>query len=190
MSTAIGTTNRVGLNGPSARTGGHCMRFIKLSTVALLAALLLLSATLRLPAAAPPTPAPRTYTVLVGAESVHRGIDVMAYFPGTRHDPRRRHRPLASRTATRSIPSPSSATSRGRHRSSCAASRGLPDTPSPLVFNPTAVVPTAPTDDSSVTRTTFVNSGPDGSRGWPGAARSTSPSRPPARTTTSASCTA
>ncbi len=56
------------------------MRLVRLSTVLLLS---LLALVLAYPAAATAckAPAPRTYTVLVGAENAHRGVDLMAYFP-------------------------------------------------------------------------------------------------------------
>jgi plastocyanin len=58
------------------------MRFVRLSMVVLLA---LLALVLAYPAAASAStsPQPRTYKVLVGAESVARGVDLMAYFPDT-----------------------------------------------------------------------------------------------------------
>ena len=127
------------------------MRLIRLSTVALLAVFLLLlgfSAT----AGAAPSAAPRTYTVLVGAESAHRGIDVMAYFPdtvkihvGDTVHWRQNSNEIHTVTFLGTEPQPPLL---------------LPATPppSPLAFNPMAVIPSPPIAGLGNT-TTFVNSG-------------------------------
>jgi len=128
------------------------MRLIRLSTVALLAVFLLLlgfSAT----AGAAPSAAPRTYTVLVGAESAHRGIDVMAYFPdtvkihvGDTVHWRQNSNEIHTVTFLGNQPQPDLL---------------LPATPppSPLAFNPIAVIPTVPTDGKLGDPAMFVNSG-------------------------------
>jgi plastocyanin len=100
--------------------------------------------------------APQTYTILVGAEDAHRGIDVMAYFPSsvTIHVGDSIHWIQNSNeihTVTflgTSAPPPLLLP---------AALLGLPELPSPLVFNPGAVnqVTTGVLGDP----TTFVNSG-------------------------------
>ncbi len=127
------------------------MRLVRLSTVALLAVSLLLlgySAT----AGAAPSAASRTYTVLVGAESAHRGIDVMAYFPhrvrihvGDAVHWRQNSNEIHTVTFLGTEPQPPLL---------------LPATmpPSPLAFNPMAVIPSPPIVGLGNT-TTFVNSG-------------------------------
>jgi len=130
------------------------MRLIRLSTVALLAVCLLLGYAAT--AGAAPSAAPRTYTVMVGAESVHRGIDVMAYFPGTvkihvgdtvrwRQNSNEIHTVtfLGDMTVAPPLLLPATA----------------PTPPSPLVFNPMAAFPTVPTGNELGDTTTFVNSG-------------------------------
>jgi len=132
------------------------MRLFRLSTVALLAVFLLLlgySAT----AGAAPSAGPRTYTVLVGAENAHRGIDVMAYFPSkvkihvgdtvkwVQHSNEIHIVTFLGGSQPPEFVVP-------------AASLGLPPTPSPLVFHPLAVNRVAPSGGLADT-TTFVNSG-------------------------------
>jgi plastocyanin len=56
------------------------MRLVRLSAVTVMTAVLL-ALVLAVPALAKPAGAAHTYTVLVGAENVHRGVDVMSYFP-------------------------------------------------------------------------------------------------------------
>ena len=56
------------------------MRFARVSVVSLLAVFLLLLSYATV-AGAQPSAAPRTYTVLVGAESAQRGVGIMAFFP-------------------------------------------------------------------------------------------------------------
>lgn len=132
------------------------MRLVRLSTVALLAVFLLLlgfSAT----AGAAPSAAPRTYTVLVGAENAHRGIDVMAYFPsnvkihvGDTVKWVQHSNEIHTVTFLGGSPLPEFVVP--------AASLGLPPTPSPLVLNPLAVNRLAPFGELADTGT-FVNSG-------------------------------
>lgn len=131
------------------------MRLIRLSTVALLAVCLLLlgyAAT----AVAAPSAAARTYTVMVGAESVHRGIDVMAYFPGTvkiHVGDTVRWRQNSNEIHTVTL----------LGDTTVAPPLLLPATaltpPSPLVFNPMAVFPMVPTDNKLGDTNMFVNSG-------------------------------
>jgi plastocyanin len=141
------------------------MHLARRSTFIVLAVALL---TLALAASALAKPAgPRTYTVLVGAESVPKGVDVMSYFPDhlTIHVGDTVHWVQNSNEihtvtflGTSTLP----------ELIVPAASLGLPSTPSPLVFNPTAVNPTAAT--SLEATTTYVNSGLMGRE--PGQARS------------------
>jgi len=135
------------------------MRLIRLSTVALLAVFLLLlgfSAT----AGAAPSAAPRTYTVLVGAESAHRGIDVMAYFPdtvkihvGDTVHWRQNSNEIHTVTFLGGNPLPPLIVPAD------TLIPPLPLTPSPLVFNPMAVNREAPTGGLLGDTSAFVNSG-------------------------------
>lgn len=142
------------------------MRFVRTSMLALLAVLLLVLGLSASAGAA--TPAPTTYKVLVGAESAQRGLDVMAFFP---HDISvhvgdtvhwvQNSNEIHTVTFLGGQPIPEIIVP--------AASLNLPDTPSPLVFNPVAVDMTAPADGLGDT-TTYVNSGLMGRE--PGQARS------------------
>ena len=132
------------------------MRALKLSTISLLAVLLLLLA-FATTAQATTRHHPRTYAVLVGAENAHRGIDVMAFFPDsiTIHvgDTVRwiqNSNEIHTVTFLGGGPAPDLILP--------AAVLGLPEDPSPLVFNPTAVNRAAAPGGLSDT-TTFVNSG-------------------------------
>lgn len=132
------------------------MRLVRLSTVALLAVFLLLlgySAT----AGASPWGASRTYTVLVGAENAHRGIDVMAYFPddikihvGDTVRWVQNSNEIHTVTFLGGSPLPQFVVP--------ATSLALPETPSPLVLNPVAVNRLTPSGGLTSTAT-FVNSG-------------------------------
>ena len=131
------------------------MRHAKALLLALLATLLLGLGLAPMALAWHPR-APQTYTVLVGAENAHRGIDVMAFFPSsvTIHVGDSIHWIQNSNeihTVTflgGSTPPPLLLP---------ATLLGLPEVPSPLVFNPGAVnqTPTGALGDT----TTFVNSG-------------------------------
>ena len=108
-------------------------------------------------AGARPSPSPRTYTVLVGAENAPRGIDVMAYFPGhvrvhvgdTVHFVQNGNE-IHTVTFLGGAQLPEFIVP--------AASLGLPADPSPLVFNPQVVARTASPVSLGDT-TTWVNSG-------------------------------
>ena len=131
------------------------MRLVRSSAVAALAVFLLLG--LAAAAGATPSATPRTYTVLVGAESAHRGVDVMAYFPSslrirvgdTVHWVQNSNE-IHTVTFLGGGPPPDFVVP--------AASLGLPATPSPLVFAPMAVNRSLPPGGLGDT-TTFVNSG-------------------------------
>jgi plastocyanin len=131
------------------------MRHLKALLLALLATLLLGLGLAPMAIAWHPA-APQTYTVLVGAENAHRGIDVMAYFPNsvTIHVGDSIHWIQNSNeihTVTflgTSTPPPLLLP---------AKLLGLPEVPSPLVFNPGAVNQT--TTGTLGDTTTFVNSG-------------------------------
>jgi plastocyanin len=133
------------------------MRLLRLSTVALLAVFLLPLLAYSTNAAAKPSPKPRTYTVFVGAENAHRGIDVMAYFPDsvkihvgdtvkwTQNSNEIHTVTFLSDPSLPALIVP-------------AIDLGLPADPSPLVFNPVAVTRDAPSGGLADT-TAFVNSG-------------------------------
>jgi plastocyanin len=132
------------------------MRLVRLSIVALLALVWLVAA---YPAAANAavSATPHTYTVLVGAESAPRGIDVMSFFPGsvTIHVGDTVHwvqnsNEIHTVTFLGGQPLPDLIDP--------AALLKLPSQPSPLVFNPKAVNRTAQPGGLGDT-TTFVNSG-------------------------------
>ena len=135
------------------------MRLTRVSTVFLLAFLLLV---LGYPATAGATSSAwsRTYTVLVGAENAHRGIDVMAFFPSSV----KIHVGDTIRWAQNSNEIHTVTFLGGSQPPTLlvpAASLGLPPSPpppSPLVFNPLAVNRAAPSGGLADT-TTFVNSG-------------------------------
>jgi plastocyanin len=131
------------------------MRPVKAIFIALLATLLLGLGLAPLALAARPA-APQTYTVLVGAENAHRGISIMAFFPSsvTIHVGDSIHWIQNSNeihTVTflgASAPPPLLLP---------AQLLGLPEVPSPLVFNPGAVNQTS--TGALGDTTTFVNSG-------------------------------
>jgi plastocyanin len=135
------------------------MRFVRLSMIVPLALLALLLAYPAVASASTP-PAPQTYTVLVGAENVPRGIDIMAFFPSkvTIHvgDSIRwiqNSNEIHTVTFLGGSPIPTLI--------GPAAFFGLPTppvAPSGLVFNPMAVNRDAPAAGLGDT-TTFVNSG-------------------------------
>jgi plastocyanin len=135
------------------------MRLVRLSIIVSLALLALVLAYPAVAAASTPPP-PRTYAVLVGAENVPRGIDIMAFFPSkvTIHagdsilwiqNSNEIHTvTFLGGTAPPELLAP-------------AAVLGLPTppvAPGPLVFNPLAVNRTAPPAGLG-NDTTFVNSG-------------------------------
>jgi plastocyanin len=131
------------------------MHLVRRSTVAVLA-VALLTLVLAAGAVAKPSAGPHTYTVLVGAESAHRGVDVMAYFPDklTIHMGDTVHwaqnsNEIHTVTFLGTTPLPDLIVP--------AASLGLPATPSPLVFNPAGVLPTGQTTLGDTS--TYVNSG-------------------------------
>jgi plastocyanin len=131
------------------------MHLVRRSTVVVLA-VAMLALVLATGATAKPAAGPHTYTVLVGAESVHRGVDVMAYFPDkltinvgdTVHWVQNSNE-IHTVTFLGATPLPDLIVP--------AASLGLPATPSPLVFNPAAVLPTGPTTLGDTS--TYVSSG-------------------------------
>lgn len=138
------------------------MRSVRLSAVVLAAALLLVLAIAAVAAAAPASPpgghgSATTYTVWVGAENAHRGVGIMGYFPGTiRIHAGDTVRFLQNSNEIHTVtflggqPLPEFVVP--------AATVGLPDTPSPLVFNPLATTRTqAPVSLSD--QTTWANSG-------------------------------
>jgi plastocyanin len=99
---------------------------------------------------------PHTYTVLVGAENAHRGIDVMAYFPSsvTIHVGDSIHW-IQNSNEIHTVTF--LGTSTAPPLLLPAQLLGLPDVPSPLVFNPGAVNQTSTGVLGDTT--TFVNSG-------------------------------
>ncbi len=131
------------------------MRLVRLSTVLLLS---LLALVLAYPAAATAcrARAPRTYTVLVGAENAHRGVDIMAYFPSrvTIHVGDsvlwvQNANEIHTVTFLGGSPVPPLI--------SQATDLGFPADPGPLVFTPKAV--DRATSGTLGDNTTFVNSG-------------------------------
>jgi plastocyanin len=129
------------------------MRIARLSIITILAVAVLV---LGLAATAGATSLPRTYTVLVGAESVHRGITVTAFFPGTVtihvgdtvhwiQNTNEIHTVTflgGGAAPDLVIPGP----------------QAPPDVPSPFILNPAAITQVAPPGGLG-DLTTFVNSG-------------------------------
>jgi plastocyanin len=132
------------------------MRALRLSVVALAAALLIVFANVAIAGAAP-SHSPRTYKVLVGAENARRGIDVMAYFPSDV----RVHVGDTVHFVQNSFEIHTVTFLGGAQLPELilpAAILGLPPTPSPLVFNPVAMTRTA-SPVSLANTTTWANSG-------------------------------
>ena len=138
------------------------MRFLRLSAALVTAVVVLVLATATVAAAQPSTStsgarSATTYNVWVGAESAHRGVDIMAYFPDTLRihvgDTVRWYQnsnEIHTVTFLGGQPLPEFVAP--------APSLGLPPTPSPLVFNPLATDRT----QGRVTlgdQTTWANSG-------------------------------
>jgi plastocyanin len=143
------------------------MRTLRLSTVALLT-VFLLTLGLATTAVAKPSTTPRTYTVLVGAESAKRGVDVMSYFPasvtirvGDSVRWVQNSNEIHTVTFLGGAALPDFVVP--------AASISLPASPSPLVFNPLATTPVSPSGGLGDT-TTWANSGLMGTE--PGQVRS------------------
>ena len=155
----------VGTNGQSAPPGGHTMRLVRLSAVAVLAVFLLLLGSSAAAGATPSADPPHVHRPRRRRERSprHRRHGLLPRQP---QDPRRRHRPLGpeqQRDPHRHVPRRRPAAC--AHRP-CEPSLGLPETPSPLVFNPTAVnqVPAV----RRAGRHDHVRQlGPDGPRGRP-----------------------
>jgi plastocyanin len=132
-------------------------RFPHLVALGVLLACLTLSTTAYAAKKKPSAPPAQTYTVMVGAESPHRGVGFNAYFPQSvtihvgdtvqwQQNANEIHTVtfLAGTTpAELIIP---------------AADAGFPSTPSPLLFNPVAVNPAVPAD-GLYDGTTYANSG-------------------------------
>lgn len=138
------------------------MRSVRLSAVLLTAVLLLVLATATVAAAQSSTPTAAsgsgtTYNVWVGAESAHRGVDIMAYFPDTL----RIHVGDTVRWYQNSNEIHTVTFLGGQSLPEFvlpAGTLGLSETPSPLVFNPLATGRT----QGPVTlgdQTTWANSG-------------------------------
>lgn len=122
------------------------MRIVRQTVAVLAAALLLVLANVAVAAAQPKATHPggggTTYTVWVGVENAHRGVDIMAYFPGTiRIHAGDTVRWLQNSNEIHTVtflggqPLPDFVIE--------AASIRLPEVPSPLVFNPLATARTA-----------------------------------------------
>jgi plastocyanin len=133
------------------------MRTVKLVSLGLSMVLVLVFSFTLVASAKAPASSSQTYTVMVGMENPHRGVEVMAYFPysvtihvgDTIHWVQNSNEIHTVTFLDGAEPPPLIIT---------AEELGVPSTPSPLLFNPAAVNPAVPTD-GRYDGTGFVNSG-------------------------------
>ncbi len=133
------------------------MRTVKLLSLGLSVVLVLVFSFTLAASAKAPASSSQTYTVMVGMENPHKGVEIMAYFPDTVtiHVGDTVHwvqnaNEIHTVTFLDGAEPPPLLVS--------AEELGVPPTPSPLLFNPAAVNPAVPTD-RRYSGSGFVNSG-------------------------------